>query len=177
MLPSTCSREALLACPPCPPWNLSSFTVESTLSFPCSLSDLLLVKMRLSSTLTLSVLTIWCSRQTALFLFVLARAAPAYLPTALAVALRPLFPFQQAQYVQVSLLKPGPLCTLFAGLSSTNKSANSLLFSFYLTLALSSPPYPLLHLSFYLNLSGRSDTNCLLCPPVLSCYNGFPDIC
>ena len=27
MLPSTCSREALLACPPFPPWNLPSFTV------------------------------------------------------------------------------------------------------------------------------------------------------
>ena len=39
MLPSTCSREALLACPPCPPWNLPSFTVESTLSSPCSRSD------------------------------------------------------------------------------------------------------------------------------------------
>ena len=39
MLPSTCSREALLACPPCPPWNLPSFTVESTLSTPCSCSD------------------------------------------------------------------------------------------------------------------------------------------
>ena len=39
MLPSTCSREALVACPPCPPWNLPSFTVESTLSTPCSHSD------------------------------------------------------------------------------------------------------------------------------------------
>ena len=39
MLPSTCSREALLACPPFPPWNLPSFTVESTLSTPCSRSD------------------------------------------------------------------------------------------------------------------------------------------
>ena len=39
MLPSTCSREALAACPPCPPWNLPSFTVESTLSTPCSRSD------------------------------------------------------------------------------------------------------------------------------------------
>ena len=38
MLPSTCSREALVACPPCPPWNLSFFTVESTLSSPCSRS-------------------------------------------------------------------------------------------------------------------------------------------
>ena len=32
-------REALLACPPFPPWNLPSFTVESTLSFSCSRSD------------------------------------------------------------------------------------------------------------------------------------------
>ena len=32
MLPSTCSREALLACPRFPPWNLPLFTVESTLS-------------------------------------------------------------------------------------------------------------------------------------------------
>ena len=39
MLPSTCSREALFACPPCPPWNLPSFTVESTLPIPCSRSD------------------------------------------------------------------------------------------------------------------------------------------
>ena len=39
MLPSTSSREALFACPPFPPWNLPSFTVESTLSTPCSRSD------------------------------------------------------------------------------------------------------------------------------------------
>ena len=39
MLPSTCSREAVLACPPFLPWNLPSFTVESTLSFSCSRSD------------------------------------------------------------------------------------------------------------------------------------------
>ena len=40
MLPSTCSRKTVLACPPCPPWNLPSFTVEFTLSTPCSRSDL-----------------------------------------------------------------------------------------------------------------------------------------
>ena len=40
MLSSTCSREALLACPPCPSWNLPSFSVESTLTSPCSRSDL-----------------------------------------------------------------------------------------------------------------------------------------
>ena len=39
MLPSTCSREALVACPPFPPWNLPSFTVESILSTPCSRCD------------------------------------------------------------------------------------------------------------------------------------------
>ena len=39
MLFSTCSREALVACPPFPPWNLPSFTVESTLTSPCSCSD------------------------------------------------------------------------------------------------------------------------------------------
>ena len=39
MLPSTCSREALVACPPCPPRNLPSFTVESTLSPSCSRSE------------------------------------------------------------------------------------------------------------------------------------------
>ena len=83
---------------------------------------------------------IWCFGQTALFLFLLAKAAPAFLPTALVVALRPLFPFRQSQYAQVSPLKPAPFCTLFAGLGSTNKSAISLLFSYYLTLVLSSPP-------------------------------------
>ena len=64
----------------------------------------------------------------------------AYLPTALSVALRPLFCFQQAQYAQVFLLKPVPFCMLFAHLGSTNKSATSLLFFSYLTLDLSSPP-------------------------------------
>ena len=51
---------------------------------------------------------IWCFGQTALFLFLLAKAALAYLPTAHFVALRPLYPFRQAQYVQVFLLKPVP---------------------------------------------------------------------
>ena len=56
MLPSTCSREALLACPPFAPWNLPFFTVEPTLSSPCSCSDLplSLAKVQLSPTLTLS---------------------------------------------------------------------------------------------------------------------------
>ena len=91
------------------------------------------------------------------------------------MTLRPLFPFRQAHCVQVFRLKPAPFCTLFAGLGSTNKSAISLLFSYYLTLVLSSPPCPLLHLFSYLKLCGRSGRNCPLSPPVLSGYNGSPD--
>ena len=140
-----------------------------------ALIPLFLVKVWLSPTLTLSPLMIWCFGQMALFLFLLARAAPAFLPTALSVALRPHFSFQQAQYVEVFLLKPVPFCTLFADLGSTIKSAISLLFSFYLTLVLSLPPCSLLHLSSYLKLCGRSGRNCLFSPFVLLDYNGFLD--
>ena len=139
-----------------------------------ALISLFLAKVRLLLTLTLSSRTIRCSGQTALFLFPLARAVLAYLPTAFFAALRPLFPMQQAQYAQVFQLKPPPLCTLSAGLGSTNKS--DIFFSFYLTLVLSPPPCPLLHLSFYLKLYGRSGRNCFLSPSVLSDYNGSPDI-
>ena len=140
-----------------------------------ALIPLFLAKVRLSLTLTLSPLTLWCSGQTALFLFLLARVAPAFLPTVLSVALRLLFPFRQAQFVQVFPLKPAPFCTLLAGLGSTNKSAISLLFSSCLTLVLFSSPYPLLHLSSYLKLCGRSGRNRLLSPPVLLDFNGYSD--
>ena len=139
-----------------------------------ALIPLTLAKVRLSPTLTLFLLMIWYCGQTALFLFLLARAAPAFLRTALSVALRPLFPFRQAQYVPVSPLKPAPFCTLFAGLGNTNKSAIFLLFFSCLILVLSSPPCPLLHLSSYLKLCGRSGRNCPS-SPVLSGYNGSPD--
>ena len=103
MLPSTSPRDDLLACPPFPHWNLPSFTVESTLSFPCSHSDpLFLAKVQLSLTLTLSHPTTWCSGQTAVFLFILSKAVLAYLPSALSVALRPLFSFSA-----------GPVCSSF----------------------------------------------------------------
>ena len=144
MLPPTCSREALLACPLFPPWNLPSFTVESTLSTPCSRSDLLhCCQGAALAHLDSLPLMIWYSGQTALFLFLLARAAPAFLPTAVSVALRSLFPFQQAQYVQVFPLKPVPFCTLFAGLGNNIKSAIFLLplsDSHSVLATLSSPP-------------------------------------
>ena len=175
MLPSTCSREALVACPSCPPWNLPSFTVKSTLSSPCSRSDPPHSRQGAALAHFDSLpLMIWYSGQTALFLFVLARAALAFLPTALSVALRLLFPFPQAQFVPVFPLRPAPFCTLFVGLSSKN-NAISLLFSSYLTLVLYSPLCPYPHLSFHLKLCGRSGRNCLLFPPVLSGYIGSPD--
>ena len=116
-----------------------------------ALISLFLANVRLSPTLTFSSFMIWYSGLTALFLLLLAKAARAFLPTALSVALSPLFPFRQAQYVQVFPLKPAPFCTSFAGLGSTNKSATSVF----------SPPIllsfcPDLHLFFCLNLSGRS---------------------
>ena len=150
--------------------------LPSRSSPPFPLHALTLTKVRLLPTLTLSPLMTWYSGQTALFLFLLARAAPAFLPTALSVALRPLFPFRQAQFAPVFLLKPAPFCTLFAGLGNTIKPAIFLLFFSCLTLALSSPPCSLLHLSCYLKLCGRSGRNCVL-SPVLSGYNGSPDTC
>ena len=129
-----------------------------------------LTKVRLSFTLTLSHLTIWYFGQTALFFFFLAKTVLANLPTTRSVALGLPFPFQQPQYAQVFPLKPASLCKLSAGLSSTNKSATSFLLSFSLTLALLSPPCPLLRLSFYLNLTRRSGRNSFLFLFVLSGY-------
>ena len=64
----------------------------SMLSLRSSLSP---AKVRLSPPLTLSSFMIWYPGQTALFLFLLARAVPAFLPTALCVALRSLFLFSR----------------------------------------------------------------------------------
>ena len=111
-----------------------------------ALIPLTLAKVRLSPILALSPLMNWYSGQTALFLFLLARETSAYLPTALSVALSPLFHFRQAQCVQVSPLKPAPFCMLCARLGNTIKSAIFLLFLLLLSdsrsvlATLSSPP-------------------------------------
>ena len=152
---------------------LLGICLPSPCSPPFPLHALALIILSLAK-VRLPPFMIWYAGLTALFLFLLAKVASASLPTALSVAPRPLFPFQQAQYVQVFPLKTAPFCTLFAGLGSTNKLVISLLF-YYLTLVLSSPPCPLLHLSSYLKLCGRSGRNCLLSAPVLSDYNGCPD--
>ena len=146
--------------------------------FPLHVPALILLslaKVQLSPTLTLSPhdLVLWTDGSVP---FPFDKGGSSVLANcSLSTALRPLFPFRQAQYDQLFPQKPTLFCKLFAGLGSTNKSAISLLFSFYLTLVLSSPPFPLVHLSSYLKLCGRSGRNCLLYPPVLSGYNGFPD--
>ena len=101
----------------------------------------------------------------ALFLFLQARVALAFLPAAHFVALRPLFPFRQAQFAQVFLFKPAPFCN-FSLVSVAPTSLPFLcLFSSSQTLALCS-----LRLFFYLKVSGTFGRNCLLSPPVLSGY-------
>ena len=78
-------------------------------------------------------------------LFLLAKVALAYLPTALFVALRLPFPFRQAQYAQVFPLKP--FRKLFAGLGKSTKSTTFL------------PLCPLLHISFFsISLADLAET-------------------
>ena len=83
------------------------------------------------------------------------------------MALRPLFPFQQAQYVEV--------CTILHALCRFWQHQQAFHFSSLLLLSDSRSVLTTLfslHLSIYLNLISR---NCLLCSPVLSGYNGSPD--
>ena len=139
MLPSTCSREALVACPPCPPWNLPSFTVESILSSPCSRFDPPHSRQGAAlahlDSLPPHNLVLWTDGSVP-FPFgkggsdVLANCSLCGTEATLSFSAGPVFP-----------LKPAPFCTLFAGLGNTIKSAIFLLFSSCLTLAtLSSPP-------------------------------------
>ena len=176
MLPSTCSREALLACPPFPPWNLPSFTVESTLSTPCSRSDP--PHSRQGAALAHldshppHDLVLWTDGSVP---FPFSKGGSGVFANCFLCGTEAtLFLFSRPSMFKLFMLRPAPFCTLFAGLGSTNKPAISVLFSYYLTIVLSSPPCSLLHLSSYLKLCGRSGKNCHL-SPVLSGYNMSPD--
>ena len=76
--------------------------MDSTLTTPCSRSDLPLSRQGAAlahlDSLPPHDLVLWTDGS-APFLF--GKGARAFLPTALPVALRPLFPFRQAQYAQV----------------------------------------------------------------------------
>ena len=158
MLFSTCSREALLACPPCLPWNLPLFTMESTPSTPCYRSDPPLSRQGAAlahlDSLPPHDLVL---RTDGSVPFPLGKDGSGVLANcSLCGTEATLSFFGRPSMFQFFLLKPAPFCTLFAGLGSTNKSAIFLLFSSCLTLVLSLPPCPLLHLSSYLKLCGRS---------------------
>ena len=141
---STSPREALFACPPSPPWNLPSFTVESTLSSSCSHSDLLLSRQGAAlahlDSLLPHHLVLWT------YSFVpspLGKGGSGILANCFLCGTEATLSLQQAKYVQVFPLKPALFCTLFAGLGSTNKSATSLLLlsdSRSVLTTLSSPP-------------------------------------
>ena len=174
MPPSTSPKEALFACPPFPPWNLPSFTVESTPSSPCSRSNPSLPRQgadlaRLDS-LPLHDLALWTDRSVPSPLGkdssgILANCSLCGTEATLSFSAGPV----------CSSFSTVPFCTLFAGLCSTNKPATPLLIFFYLTFVLSLPLCTFLRLSSYLKLCGRSGRNCLLSPPVLSGYNWSPD--
>ena len=102
--------------------------------------------------------------------FLMAKAALAFLPTALFVALRPPVSFWQAQFVQVFLMKRHSASSPLVSAAPT-----SFPFLFFLTLVLSLSLCSRLRLCFCLRLSGRSSRNCLFSPPLLPGYNGFPD--
>ena len=120
-------REALLACPPFPPWKVLFFTVESILSSPCSRSDLPLSHQAAAFAHLDSAISRSIALDKRLCSFFLWQGRLRRTCQLLSVAPKPLFSIWKAQYVQVSLLKPAPFCMLFAGLDSTNKSAISLL--------------------------------------------------
>ena len=165
-------REDLLAFPLLRGTCLFSLWSPSFLLHVSALITLYLAEVQLSLTLTLSDLTILRFGHRALFLFLLARAALAYLPTVPSEALSPLLIFRQAQCAQVFLLKSASFCKLFAGLRSFIKSVTSFLLSDSLSVT---TPCFFLHLFFYFNFSGGYGRNCLLSPPTLSGYNGSPD--
>ena len=149
MLPSICSREALLACPPSPPWNLPAFTVDSTLSTPCSRSDLPLSRQGAAlahlDSLTPHDLVLWTDGSVP---FPFGKGGSGVLANCSLCGSEATLSFSA-----------GPVCSSFSAeacailhalcwFGSTNKPAIFLFFSYYLTLVLSSPPCPLLHLFF-----------------------------
>ena len=173
LMPSTSSREALLTYPSFPSWNLLSFTVEFTLSSTCPRSDPPLSRQGAAlahlDSLPPHDLVLWTDGS---FPFpfgeggsgVLVNCSLCGTEATLSFSAGPLFSSFSAE-----------ACAILHALCWSrqhNKSAISLLFSFYLTLVLFSPPCSLIHLFFYLKLSGRSGRNCLVSSHVLSGYNG-----
>ena len=176
MLSSTSPREALFACPLFPPWNLLSFSVESTLSSPRYHSDPPLTRQGAAlahlDSLPPHDLVLWTDGSVP---FPFGKAGSGVLANCSLCGAEATLSFSACP---VCSSFSAEACAILHALCWSRQHQQVCHFSsllFYLTLALSSPPCPLLHLSFYLKLSGRNGRNCLLSPPVLSGYNGSPD--
>ena len=148
MLPSTCSRQALLACSFFPPWNLPSFTVESTLNTPCSRSDHFLSRQGAALAHLDSFhphdLVLWTDDSDP---FPLGKGGSGVLANCSLYGTKATLSFSADPVCSSFSAEPAPFCMLFAGLGSTNKSAISLLLlsdSRSVLITLSSPPSLLL---------------------------------
>ena len=165
MLPSTFSRGALLACPPFPPWNLPSFTVESTLSTPCSRSDPPLSRQGVAlahlDSLPPHNLVLWTDGSVP-FRFgkggsgVLANCSLCGTEATLSFSAGPVCSSLSAE-----------ACAILHALCWSRQHHKVCRFS---SLLLSDSRSVL-----YLKLCGRSGRNCLFSPSVLLDYNGSPD--
>ena len=143
MLPSTSPVKALLACSLSRPWNLPSFTVESTLSSLCSRSDSSLSLLPRCDSLPLHNLVFWKDGSVP---FPFCKSSSGILANCSLCGTEATISFSA-----VCLTFPAEACAiikLFAGLGNTNKSAASFFFS-SLALALSSPPSFLLPRSLW----------------------------
>ena len=176
MLPSTCSREALLACLPCSFWNLPSFAVESTLSSPCSRSNPPLSRQGAAlahlDSLPTHDLVLWTDGSVP---FYFGKSGSGVLANSSLCGTETTLSFSAGSVCSSFSAKACAILHALCWSRQYQQSAISLFFSYYLTLVLFSPPCPLLHLSCYLKLCGRSGRNCLLFPRALSGYNGSPD--
>ena len=156
-------REALCACPPSPPWNLPSFTVKSTLSSLFSCSHLLCLALAHLDSLPPYDLVLWTDGSVP---FPFGKGSSGVLVNC------SLCDTEAALFFSAS-----PVCSSFSAEACAILQALCWSWQHQQVCHFFSPPIllslcPLLHLFFYLNLSGRSGRNCFLSPPVLSRYNG-----
>ena len=177
MLPSTCSKEALLAYPPSPSWNLPSFTVESTLSSPCSRSDRPPSRQGAALTHLDSLpphdLVLWTDGSVP---FPFGKGGSGVLANCSLCSTEATLSFSAGPVCSSFSAKA---CAILHALCWSRQHQQVCHFSFLLLLsdsrsvlaALFSPPSFLI----YLKLCGRSGRNCLLSHPVLLDYNESPD--
>ena len=142
MFSSISPREALLAC--CPPfslWNLPSFTVESPLFSLYSCSDPLLTCQDAAlshlDSLPFDNLVLWTDGFDP---FPFGMGGFGILANSSLCGTEATLSFSAGPVCSSFSAKAGAILHVLAGLGSINKSATSYLFSYYLTLVLSSPP-------------------------------------